>query len=294
MLEKITLQYRGSEVTALKAFEEYDVESDFIDELLHNDEAKKIPHLVIGHWNECYEAGASEKIIADLIKHKAEFAYLESLFIGDIEGEECELSWIVQTEYAPLLENFPNLKSLTIKGSQQLSFEKIAHANLTHFEIISGGLPSSVIDKIADANLPSLESLRLYFGVDDYGFDGNINTITPLLRAGLFPKLTHLGLLNSEIQDEIVAELIKSDILKQLSTLDLSMGIFSDKSGTVLLDNFEKLRHLEKITIAYHFMSNEMVEQLQASGLNIEISDQQEGEYDADEDYDYRYPMYTE
>jgi hypothetical protein len=62
----------------------------------------------------------------------------------------------------------------------------------------------------------------------------------------------------------------------------------------VLLDNVEKLRHLKKITIAYHFMSDDMVEQLQASGLNIEISDQQEGEYDADEDYDYRYPMYTE
>lgn len=324
MLEKITIQYCGEEVIALKVCdsdaEEYvctelpdgtqqyssvnlaeirypNSENNFIiDELLHSEEIKSIPHLVIGGWDEPYEEGGSEEIVASLIKHKDKFNHLESLFIGDMESEACEISWIKQCDYAPLLENYPNLKSLTIKGSDGLSFEKIDHAHLTHFEIISGGLPVSVIEKIATANLPNLESLRLYFGVQEYGFDGNIDTIKSLLRADLFPKLTHLGLLNSEIQNEIVSALMESDILSQLKTLDLSMGLLFDKGGETLLANAEKLAHLEKIKIEYHFMTEEMVARLQATALSFDISDAQEREFDEYEEgvYEYSSPMYTE
>lgn len=38
-----------------------------------------------------------------------------------MDFEECEVSWIVQGNYEKFLKAFPNLKSLKIKGSAELS-----------------------------------------------------------------------------------------------------------------------------------------------------------------------------
>lgn len=306
MQEIITTPYQGKAVTALKVYLDYDEFESYnerhpnlemsaiIHELFQKEDYKTIPHLIIGNWGDAYESGIDD-ILRDLITYKDRFTHLESLFIGDMDSEDCEISWIIQGEYAPLLAHYPHLKSLTIKGATNLSFEKIAHPNLTHFELITGGLSKDILDKVATADLPKLESLRLYFGVEDYGFDGDIDTITALLRTDLFPHVKHLGLLNSELQDDIVTALVQSDILKQLVTLDLSMGTLTDIGGGTLLSHREQLQHLTEITIKYHYLSDEMIKTLQNSGLKVTLSDQQEAE-EPDEEYGFsgRYPMYTE
>ncbi len=298
--------YQGQPTKALKIYFDYDEfevykkkdpklsRTELVAEIFKDDAYKTIPHLIIGDWGETYDPGINT-ILQNLILNKERLAHLESMFIGDISQEESEVSWITQGEYAPLLEHYPALKSLTIKGSSSLSFQRLQHANLTHLEIISGGLPSSVINKISQAELPKLESLRLYFGTEAYGFDGNIETIKPLLKRDLFPNLTHLGLLNSEVQDEIVQALIASDIVAGLHSLDLSMGTLTDIGGQTLLDNIERFKHLNEITLHYHYLSNEMIQSLTNSVLKVKISDQQEAEdYDDDGTKEWRSPMLTE
>lgn len=63
------------------------------------------------------------------VEHAERFAHLESLFVGDMESEECEISWIQQGDYSRLYAALPNLKKLTIKGTQGWNWEKSPTTN---------------------------------------------------------------------------------------------------------------------------------------------------------------------
>ncbi|WP_232744905.1 hypothetical protein, partial [Haemophilus influenzae] len=102
---------------------------------------------------------------------------LESLFIGDMESEECEISWIKQGDYSRLYAALPNLKKLTIKGTQDLELGEIAHDKLEHLEIISGGTPCNVFASLQNSQLPALKTLIVYIGVEDYGFDASLESL---------------------------------------------------------------------------------------------------------------------
>lgn len=202
--------------------------------------------------------------------------------------EECEVSWIIQTDLTPLLKAFPELKSFTVKGSSGLSLEPLQHAKLEELVIICGGLPQEVLSSITNAQLPELRKLELYLGVDDYGFDGSLEDVLPLLEQGRFPKLVYLGLKDSEIQDDIAKAVAQAPIVDQLEVLDLSQGTLSDEGAEALLasDKIKKLKHLD---LSYHYMTDEMLIRWKRSGLSVDVSDQQQ----SDED-DWRYPSLTE
>jgi hypothetical protein len=243
--------------------------------------------LVIGDWGGSYE-NDSAPIVEKLVALKDRFPKLRKLFIGDMDYEECEVSWIMQSNIAPVLTAYPELRSLTIKGSSGLSLEPAVHANLEELTIICGGLGKQVLASIRSGSLPKLNKLELYLGVDNYGFDGGLEDVLPLTEPGLFPELTYLGLKDSEIQDEIAIALADAPILDQLHTLDLSLGTLSDKGAEALLAS-EKVRKLKSLDLNYHFMSDDMMNRWKQSGVNVDISDQQDGD-----DEDYRYPSLTE
>lgn len=261
--------------------------SSLIEKLASSPDGEKLSILTIGDWGQAYE-NSPDSFLETLISHKDSFPNLTKIFIGDMGFEECEVSWINQTNLSPLLEAFPNLKSLSIKGSQELSLQPLVHEKLEELVVICGGLPRSVLEEITSAKLPELRKLELYLGVEDYGFDGGIEDILPLLQGGLFPKLKYLGLKDSEIQDEIAIAIADAPILDQLDTLDLSYGTLTDEGGEALLAS-TRIRGLKHINLSYHFMSDELLLRWQQSGLSVDVTDQQE----TDED-DWRYPFLTE
>lgn len=255
--------------------------------------SKRLPHveeLVIGYWGEPYDNNA-QIIVDGIVEHKEQFQHIKSLFIGDMEMEECEVSWIEQADYSKIWEVLPNLEKLTIKGSTGLSLGTIVHSNLKELEIICGGLPKTVIHSIANANLPELTLLNLYIGVKEYGFDGDIEDIKELL-AHPFPKLTRLGLVDSEIQDEIAAEVVKSEYMKQITELSLSMGGLTDIGGRLLLEEVPKYPKITFLDLEYHYMSVKMMMQLLELPIDVNVDEQQE-EYEYD-GIVYRVPMMTE
>lgn len=268
-------------------------DAESLAELILND-----PHLpettdiVVGCWGESYDNDA-QAILDSFVENKEKFQHIESLFIGDMDQEECEVSWIEQGDYSELWKALPKLKRLTIKGCNEgLQLGEIVHDRLEGFEIICGGLRSEVIGQIAKAKLPKLRYLNLYFGVEDYGFDGDIEDIKDLLKADFIKHVEYLGLGNSEIQDEIVEEFFKLGSLFNIKVLDLSNGTLTDKGGQILLDNAEMLKKLDKLDLTYHFLSDEMMEKLKKSGINVLLDDQQEpDEYDGEV---WVYPMLTE
>lgn len=262
-----------------------------IDEILADPELSELEELVIGCWGESWDNGA-QPIVDGIVEHSDKFSQIKSLFIGDMDYEECEVSWIEQADYGKLWAALPNLEKLTIKGSTNLSLGDIQHENLKSLEIICGGLPKEVIAGIGEAKLPALESLKLYIGVEDYGFDGNIEDIANMLMNSDFPNLKTLGIKDSEIQDDVAKVVTKSKYMSQIEVLDLSLGTLTDEGGQVLLDTLPDYENIKEVNLEYHYMSEDMMAKLKALSADVDVSEKQE-----DDEYDgeiYRYPMLTE
>lgn len=262
-------------------------------DILADPEFADLEEVVIGCWGEPWDENeGAEIIIQNIIENKEKFTHIKSLFVGDMDFEECEVSWIVQGNYEKLLEAMPQLEKLTIKGSTDLGLGKLNAPNLRSLEIICGGLPKEVMESIRDANLPELEELRLYIGVEDYGFDGSLEDIKALLEKSNFPKLKILGLCDSEIQDEICELVLASKYIKQLQRLELSMGSLTDKGGQLLLDQLPQFPNVKYLDVHYHYMTDEMMKKLKAMSIEVDMEEQNEpDEWDGDL---YYYPMLTE
>lgn len=262
-----------------------------ISDILADEEFAGLEEVVIGSWGDSWEGSAQEMLDA-IVENKEKFSHIKSLFVGDMDYEECEVSWIIQGNYEKLFAAMPQLEKLTIKGSTDLELGSIAHDKLESLEIICGGLPSSVIKSIQDAKLPALKSLNLYLGEENYGFDGNIDDIKELLENSDFPKLEHLGLCDSEIQDEVTEAVLDSKYIKQVSSLALSMGTLTDKGGQLLLDKIPSYDNIKKLDLHYHFLSDKMMKNLEALSIEVDVDEQNEAEeYDGEI---YYYPMLTE
>ncbi|KAA8784756.1 hypothetical protein EC604_12955 [Paenibacillus amylolyticus] len=258
-----------------------------LQDLAAKPEAATLESLIIGDWGQAYE-NSPQEFKDTLIQLAPSFPALKQLFIGDMESEECEISWIVQTNLAPILHAFPNLTSFVIQGSSGLELEPLKHNKLEELVIICGGLPKKVLHSIAAAELPELRKLELYLGVEDYGFNGSLEDVLPLIEKGRFPKLEYLGLKNSEIQDEIAKAVADAPILDQIQVLDLSDGTLSDEGAEALIAS-DKIKQLKYLDLSYHFMTDEVMERFNQLGISVDVSDQQE----SDED-DWRFPMVTE
>ena len=258
-----------------------------MDKILKDKKLPSLKQITIGCWG--YD-GEDSSVIADgIVENKEKFAHLEGLFWGDMDSEEQEISWIEQVDLSPVLDAMPLLNNLKIKGTNNLSIGKKPRPNLKSLEIISGGLPDSVVEDILGSDLPNLEKLVLYVGVEDYGFDGDMNVFRPLFSKDRFPNLKWLGIVDAEEQNAVVEMFLESDILPQLETMDISAGVLTDEGARLLLDHVDKIKHLKFINMKYNYLSDEMKKELQKSlPMKIDVSDSQE--YDDD----YSYPMITE
>lgn len=262
-----------------------------IADILADPGLSQLDGLVIGCWGESWDNSA-QPVIDGIVGNKDKFAGIKSLFVGDMDFEECEVSWIEQADYSGLWAAMPQLEELTIKGSTNLSLGSIQHEHLKSLEIICGGLPKEVLASIAAAKLPSLEKLSLYIGIEDYGFDGSVEDIAAMLEQSDFPRLTELGILDSEEQDEVAEVVVKCKYMKQIHTLDLSCGTLTDKGGQLILDALPSFGNIKEVDLQFHYMSDEMMEKLQKLDADVNVDDQQEeDEYDGEI---YRYPMLTE
>ncbi len=251
-----------------------------LDKFFKKPDVEQTNSIIIGNWGEAWEGGP-EEVIKKILENKDKLPNLKSFFIGDMDYEECEISWIYQDDLSPILKAFKGLENLKIKGSMGLSLGKIDHDNLKSLIIECGGLGKDVINQIANAKIPKLEHLELYLGTDDYGFDGSIEDIKPFMKKGLFPKLTYLGLKDSIMQDEIATEIANAEILDQIEVLDLSLGTLGDKGAQSLVES-PKIKNLKKLDLHYHYMSKEMMKKIKDIGITVDVSDQQDEEDEED------------
>ncbi|MFD0340070.1 STM4015 family protein [Streptomyces sp. NPDC127117] len=256
--------------------------------------------LVIGPWwQEEYEAFAP--VLDLLVAHADRFPALRALFLADVVSEECELSWLQMCDITPAVEAFGELEELAARGCGEqgadrpsLGLRPVRHKSLRSLRFESGGLPSGIVRAIGASELPALERLELWLGVTEYGGDTTVADLAPLLSGATFPALRHLGLQNSEIQDEIAAAVASAPVVARLESLSLAMGTLGDEGAQALLSG-QPLTHLASLDLHHHYMSDPLVDRLhKLLGPDRVNSDIDEVEYWDPEEDDDRYVAVSE
>lgn len=256
---------------------DYDDEKEMtalIDEFLAQADKGTLDALIIGSWGAPAENGV-EDILARLIALAPELPSLRALFIGDMTFEECEISWIIQGDYTPLLAAYPRLEALRIRGATELEIEPFTHESMRSFTIECGGLPSGVAEALAASSMPRLNHLELWLGTEDYGFSGDADLYRRVLGALMTPQLAYLGLRDSEIADDLAAMLAGHAPLAKLKTLDLSLGTIGD-AGAEALCKSEFVPQLTCLNLSHHYISERWQDELKALPVQVILDDPQE------------------
>ncbi len=178
-------------------------------------------------------------------------------------------SWRRIGDMRPLWKAAPNLRELVVQGSvgsdedgPPLLLGAIAAPDLRRLVVQSSGLDKSVVIDIARSNLPKLEHLELWFGQEDYGNTCTLEDVTALLAGSNLPNLKFLGLMNSEWEADLISILANSELLRQLSTLDLSMGILSSEGVDRLIELHQRFSHLGKLNVEDNYILDEDMQRL--------------------------------
>ncbi|MEW2046788.1 STM4015 family protein [Streptomyces sp. NPDC005476] len=245
----------------------------------------RVRALIVGAWQEAYDTDPSD-VVAALVTARDRFPALRAVFLGDMVGEECEISWINQTDVTPLLAAFPALEELGVRGGSGLRFPAVSHGALRRLVIETGGLPAEVVRGVGGSDLPALVHLDLWLGTPEYGGDTEAADLEPILSGARLPSLRHLALRNSEIQDAVAAAVATAPVLERLEVLDLSMGVLTDEGVAALLAG-RPLTHLRKLDLHHHYLSEAAQERVRRSvetaGVEVDL-DRDDAEEEAEDD----------
>ncbi|MFF9143435.1 STM4015 family protein [Streptomyces sp. NPDC014861] len=255
----------------------------------------RVRAIVVGGWEDAYENSSAAAVTA-LLGANDRLTALEAVFLGDMHSEDCEISWIVQSDVTPLLAAYPALRELGVRGGTGLSFPSLRHTGLETLVVETGGLGAEVVRGIAGSDLPALENLELWLGTDEYGGDSSPDDLAPLLSGEAFPALRSLGLCNSVVQDQIAAAVAGAPVVARLDRLDLSMGVLTDEGAAALLDG-QPLTHLGELDLEHHYLTEAMGERITAAlaphGVRVVLDEAQAPEDDGDGDV-WRYVAVAE
>ncbi|MFD9307160.1 STM4015 family protein [Streptomyces sp. NPDC060048] len=242
----------------------------------------RVRAIVVGAWEDAYDSGP-EEIMAALLGARDRLPALRALFLGDMESEECEISWISQGDVGPLLDGFPELEEFGVRGGTGLVIPPLTHQRLRSLTVQTGGLPARAVRDVAACDLPALRRLDLWLGTANYGGDCALSDLEPIMDGGRLPSLRHLGLCNSDIQDEIATAMASAPVVARLETLDLSMGVLTDQGGTALLGG-QPLTHLTALDLHHNYLSEPLKQRLrdtlESAGVRLELD---RGNADEDE-----------
>ncbi|MFC6680091.1 STM4015 family protein [Nonomuraea ferruginea] len=179
------------------------------------------------------------------------------------------------------MEAYPRLTRLEVRGGSGLGLSPVRHQALRILRVETGGLPGEMTRAIAASDLPALEHLELWLGEENYGGDTAVSDLAPILSGERLPALRHLGLQDSEIQDEIAAAVATAPVVARLESLGLSMGALTDAGAESLLTG-QPLTHLRALDLHHHYLTASMMRRVADAlpGVRVDLSEQETPEED--------------
>ncbi len=211
---------------------------------------------------------------------------LRRLVLGDFHSEDSELSWSHLGSMKDVWKHLPKLEYLKIHAGN-MDFGTIDAPELRELWIESGGFDVSNLDQLIKGKLPKLEVLNLWMGEDNYGCDIRPKHLATFIAelGKKFPKLRHLGLANSQWGNEIAPLLVRSKILKQVSSINLSMSHLTDEGMRVYAEHKDAFKHLTAIDFSRCLLGTEGNKLAKTLGKHVEVSRQDDPtEYQPDPD----------
>jgi hypothetical protein len=281
---KVGLDYE-SEQTFAEAWEQF----------LDTVDTARVTAVVIGNWSS-EEPEPLDGPLQAVVDAAGRLPALRALFVGDVTFEECEISWLQMCDVTPLFEAFPRLEELVVRGASPdwensggLALTPLRHEHLRALRFEAGGLPGSVVRAVGACDLPALESLELWLGVENYGGTWGLDDLAPFLSGSRLPALRRLGLQNSEQQDAIAALVAQAPVVARLEHLALSMGALTDEGASALLEG-QPLTHLVSLDLHHHYLTDAVQQRLTEAlpGVEVDLSDAQKW------DDDWRYVAVSE
>jgi hypothetical protein len=102
---------------------------EVFDRFLATVDTTAVTHLVFGFWGHGYQVSSAvpRQLLLEAAPRRPN---LKALFFGDIIREEDEISWIQQCDITPLLEVYPGLERLDVRGGVGLELSAFASTAL--------------------------------------------------------------------------------------------------------------------------------------------------------------------
>jgi predicted DNA-binding WGR domain protein len=246
--------------------------------------AGKVKALVIGPWDENVAEAVGDdsgpmKIMQALAAAKGKLGSLAAIFCNEVHSEEAEVSWQFWGPVKPLLDAFPRLEHIRVRGRSNAS--GLSSDTLRSLQL-EGSTMGGVLQELADAKLPALEHLEVW--LEDYNGDGqDLDGLVPLVSGKMFPKLRYLGLRDSGQADEVAAIVASSPLIERLRVLDLSLGTLGDEGAEALIAS-PAVAKLETLDVRHHYISAPVLKRLKAlKPVKVRESAAEDG--DGDERY---------
>ena len=150
----------------------------------------------------------------------------------------------------------------------------IALPNLRTFIRESCSLRASEVEAIASADWPNLEHLEIWTGSTIDGGTVALRHLVPILAGRGLPALRHLGIVNSDLAEELVPALARSTLLGQLDSLDLSRGAMA--RADALVEHAGAFRHLASLDLRKNVLAPDEIVRIRAVLDNVITTDQRD------------------
>ncbi|GAA2054587.1 STM4015 family protein [Catenulispora yoronensis] len=262
---------------------------ELLDDFLARVDTARVAALVVGRWGFELIDVSDGPVGATLAARADRLPALRALFVAELTSDECDVAYLALEPVTPVLEAFPGLEQLWVRGTagtglsgeEQPLLAPIKHETLCTLVFQSGGLDPLTMRAVGACEFPALEHLEFYFGEPRHGGTGTVADVEWLLPGDRLPNLRHLGLRDSMVQDDLAVAVAHAPVVAQLRTLDLSLGALGDGGAAALLAG-QPLGHLVKLDLHHHFLSAQMQERLRQAWPGVEI-DLSEPQPDGDE-----------
>ncbi len=256
---------------------------DVLDEVLRHPSGRYVVEFSFQSNGDPSEGNLQDLI--DLLGQKAPATTRKITFGDNVD----QISWHHTGKLDKLWKGVPHLRVLEIETGE-FDVGKMVAPRLERAVFITGGLGQACGRDIATATMPEIAHLEIYYGDDNYGGDCTVKQVMPLLVRTDLPHLEYLGLKNSKFSDDIAKAIVGSKLVKQLKTLDLSLGTLTDDGARALAAGKSSLQHLECLDLTRSYLTKDGVKLVKGICKKV-ITERQE---DASEDPEDRYVAVSE